>query len=114
MTEVFVPRWPTEKDLDIRDILGLVMMKGFLEIAMLEWVFCIKPHLPHRKVWKTCHSLIRHKMIRKPSAHVKSFVVSLLSFVPEVRYAAVQLDELNAMGSIEPWSSRGQMAARNQ
>jgi hypothetical protein len=55
-------------------------------------------------------SPVRHKLVRGAPAHLKGFV--LVSFlVPDlrVRDAAVQLDELNAIGLIGPQSNRGQV-----
>jgi hypothetical protein len=83
-----------------------VLTKGFLrlgEIAMPEWIYCIKPNLPQ---WEGPEDMpftspIRRKLVRGAPAHLKSFVLAL-SFVPDLRVgdATVQLDELNSMGLI--------------
>ncbi|KAL6037658.1 hypothetical protein STEG23_020039 [Scotinomys teguina] len=49
LTEVFVKRWPAEKELEMPDVPWLSVDEGILrlrEIAMLEWVYCVKPHPP--------------------------------------------------------------------
>lgn len=119
LAEAFIKRWPTEKELEMPDVLWFSVDEGILrlrEIAMLEWIYCVKPNPPQ---WEGPEDMpftnpIRRKLVRGAPAHLKSFVVALL-LVPNLRVgdAAAQLDELNAMGLIEPPDSRGQMAALN-
>lgn len=119
LTAAFIKRWPTEKELEMPDLPWLSVDEGILrlrEIAMLEWMYCVKPNPPQ---WEGPEDMpftnpIRRKMVRGAPAHLKSFVVALF-LVPNLRVgdAAAQLDELNAMGLIEPPGSRGQVAALN-
>ena len=55
------------------------------------------------------------KLVRGAPAHGKSFVV-VLFLLPDLRAgdAAAQLDELNSVGLVWPWSSRSHVAALNQ
>ena len=116
---MFVKRWPTEKELEMPDIPWLSVDEGILrlrEIAMLEWIYCVKPSAQQ---WEGPEDMpftnpIRRKMVRGAPAHLKSFVLSLL-LVPNLRVgdAATQLDELNAMGLIGPRGSRSPVAALN-
>ncbi|EGW01337.1 Friend virus susceptibility protein 1 [Cricetulus griseus] len=119
LTEAFIKRWPTEKELEMPDLPWLSVDEGILrlrEIAMLEWIYCVQPNPPQ---WESPEDMpftnpIRRKMVRGAPAHLKSFVVALF-LVPNLRVgdAAAQLDELNAMGLIEPPGGRGQVAALN-
>lgn len=119
LAEVFVKRWPTEKELEMPEIPWFSVDEGILrlrEIAMLEWVRCVKPNPPQ---WEGPEDMpftdpIRRKMVRGAPARLKSFVLALF-LVPDLRVgdAAAQLDELNAMGLVGPHSSRGQVAALN-
>ncbi|XP_026641285.1 Friend virus susceptibility protein 1-like [Microtus ochrogaster] len=119
LVEAFIKRWPTEKELEMPDLSWLSVDEGILrlrEIAMLEWVYCVKSE-PSQ--WEGPEDMpftspIRRKMVRGAPAHLKSFVVALF-LVPNLRIgdAAAQLDELNAMGLIEPQGSRDQVAALN-
>jgi hypothetical protein len=46
LSEAFVKRWPIEKELEMPEILWCSVDEGILrprEIAMLEWVTCVKP-----------------------------------------------------------------------
>ncbi|XP_031204443.1 Friend virus susceptibility protein 1-like [Mastomys coucha] len=120
LAEVFVKRWPTEKELEMPDIPWLSIDEGILrlrEIAMLEWIHCVKPTAQQ---WEGPEDMpftnpIRRKMVRGAPAHLKGFVLSLL-LVPDLRIgdAAAQLDELNAMGLIGPWGNRSPVAALNR
>jgi hypothetical protein len=56
---------------------------------------------------------VRHKLVRRAPAHLKSFVLALF-LVPDLGVAVAQLDELNAMGLIGSPGSKGQVAALNQ
>jgi hypothetical protein len=106
LAEVFIKRWPTEKELEMPDIPWLSVDEGILrlrEIAMLEWIRCVKPNLPQ---WEGPEdtpftSPIRRKLVRGAPAHLKNFVLALF-LVPNIRVgdAAAQLDELNTMGLI--------------
>jgi hypothetical protein len=57
-------------------------MKGFLrrrEIAMLEWIYCVKPNPPQ---WEGPEDMpfispIRRKLVRGAQAHLKRFVLVL-------------------------------------
>ncbi|XP_052048775.1 Friend virus susceptibility protein 1-like [Apodemus sylvaticus] len=120
LAEVFIKRWPTEKELEMPDIPWLSVEEGILrlrEIAMLEWIHCVKPNAQQ---WEGPEDMpftnpIRRKMVRGAPAHLKSFVLSLL-LVPNLRVgdAAAQLDELNTMGLIGPRVSRSPVAALNR
>jgi hypothetical protein len=89
------------------DIPWLSVKEGILrirEIAMLEWISCIKPN----SQWEGPEDMafinpIRRKLVRGAPAHLKSFVLALF-LVPDLRVgdAAAQLDELNSMGLIGP------------
>jgi hypothetical protein len=49
LAEVFIKRWPTGNDLEMPDIPWLSVDEGILRlraIAMLEWIYCVKPNLP--------------------------------------------------------------------
>jgi hypothetical protein len=49
LAEVFIKRWPTGKELEMPDIPWISVDDGILklrEIAMLEWIYCVKPNLP--------------------------------------------------------------------
>jgi hypothetical protein len=79
---VFIKRWPTKKELEMPDIPWLRVEEGILrlrEIAMLEWIHCIKLNPPQ---WKGSEDMpftspIRHKLVRGAPAHLKSFVLAL-------------------------------------
>lgn len=96
-----------------------VLTKGCLnlrEIAVLEWGLCVKPNPPQ---WEGPEDTpftnpVRCKMVSGVHAHMKSFQLPLF-FVPDLRVGDTdaQLDELNAMGLIEPQGSRDQVAALN-
>ena len=84
------------------------------EIAMLEWIYCVKPNLPQ---WEGPEDMpftssIRRKLVRGAPAHLKSFVLALF-LVPDlsVGEATAQLDELNSMALIGPQGNKGQLAA---
>jgi hypothetical protein len=73
------------------------------EIAMLEWIYCVKPNLPP---WESPEDMpftssIKQKLVRGALAHLKGFILSLF-LVPylSIGDAAAQLDELNSMGLI--------------
>ena len=79
-----------------------LMREGILrlrEIAVLEWIRCVKPNLPQREGPED--TLFIHPIKMEAPAHLKSFVVTLF-LVPSLRVedAAAQLDELNAMDII--------------
>ena len=103
----------------IPDIPWLSVEEGILrlkEIAVLEWIHCVKLNPPQ---WegpenRPFRNPVRPKLVRGAPAHLKSFVLSLL-LVPNLRVgdAATQLDELNAMGLIGPRGSRSPVAALN-
>jgi hypothetical protein len=45
LAERFIKRWPSEKELEMPDIPWLRVDEGILrEIALLEWVHCVKPN----------------------------------------------------------------------
>ena len=49
LAEVFIKRWPTGNDLEMPDIPWLSVDEGILrlrEIAMLEWIYCVKHNCP--------------------------------------------------------------------
>jgi hypothetical protein len=80
------------------------------EITRLEWIHCVKPSPPQ---WKSPEDMsfmnpVRHKLVRRTSAHLKCFVLALF-LVPNPRAgdAAAQLDKLNLM------DSKSQVAALN-
>jgi hypothetical protein len=106
LAEVFIKRWPTGNDLEMPDIPWLSVDKGILrlrEIAMLEWIYCVKPNPPQ---WEGPEDMpftnpIRHKLVRGAPAYLKSFVLALfLGPVLSIGDAAAQLDKLNSMGLI--------------
>lgn len=116
LAEVFIKRWPTGNDLDMPDTPWLSVDEGILrlrEIAMLEWIYCVKPNLPQweRPEDMPFTSSIRRKLVRGAPAHLKAFVLSLF-LVPDlsIGHAAAQLDELNSMGLIGFRGNKGQVA----
>ena len=71
---------------------------------MLEWI-CSVSNPPQ---WEGPEDMpfinpVRHKLVRGAPAHLKSFVLALF-LVPDLRVgdAAVDVDELNAVGLIGP------------
>ena len=106
LAEVFIKRWPTGNDLEMRDIPWLSVDEGILrlrEIAMLEWICCVKPNPPQ---WEGPEDMpftspIRRKLVRGAPAHLKGFVLSLF-LVPDLSIgdASAQLDELNSLSLI--------------
>jgi hypothetical protein len=47
LAEAFIKRWPTEKKLEVHGILWFSVDDGILwlrEIAVLEWIHCVKPN----------------------------------------------------------------------
>lgn len=84
------------------------------EIAMLEWVHCIKPNPPQ---WggpedKPFTNPVRCKMVRGVPAYLKRFVVALF-LVPDLRAgdAVAKLYELNAVDLTGTQSKRSQVTA---
>ena len=82
LAEVFIKRWPTGNDLEMPDIPWLSVDEGILrlrEIAMLEWIYCVKHNCPQ---WEGPEDMpftssIRRKLVRGAPAHLKGFVLSL-------------------------------------
>jgi hypothetical protein len=78
LTEVFIKRRPTEKELEMPDIPWLSVDKGILrlrEIAMLEWICCVKPNPPQ---WEGPEDMpFTSSLVRRTPAHFKSFVLAL-------------------------------------
>jgi hypothetical protein len=119
LAEAIIKRWPTEKELKIPDIPWLSVEEGILrlkEIAVLEWIHCVKLNPPQ---WegpenRPFRNPVRPKLVRGAPAHLKSFVL-VLFLVPDLRGgdAVAQLDELNAMGLIGSRGNKGQVAALN-
>jgi hypothetical protein len=120
LAEVFIKRWPTEKELEMPAIPWLSVDEGILrlrEIAMLKWIRCVKPNPPQ---WEGPEDMpftspIRRKLVRGAPAHLKNFVLALF-LVPDLRVgdAVAQLDELNSMGLTGPRGNMDQVAALNR
>lgn len=120
LAEVFIKRWPTGNDLEMPDIPWLSVDEGILrlrEIAMLEWIYCVKHNCPH---WEGPEDMpftssIRRKLVRGAPAHLKGFVLSLF-LVPDLSIgdASAQLDELNSLGLVGFRGNKGQVAALNR
>ena len=120
LAEVFIKRWPTGNDLEMPDIPWLSVDEGILrlrEIAMLEWIYCVKPNCPQ---WEGPEDMpftssIRRKLVRGAPAHLKGFVLSLF-LVPDLSIgdASAQLDELNSLGLVGFRGNKGQVAALNR
>ncbi|CCD13216.1 unnamed protein product [Trypanosoma congolense IL3000] len=120
LAEVFIKRWPTGNDLEMPDIPWLSVDEGILrlrEIAMLEWIYCVKHNCPQ---WEGPEDMpftssIRRKLVRGAPAHLKGFVLSLF-LVPDLSIgdASAQLDELNSLGLVGFRGNKGQVAALNR
>lgn len=115
---IFVKRWPTEKEWEVPGVFWLVLMKGFLghcEIAMLAWVYCVKPNL---LPWEDTEAIpfintIKHTTVRGTTACPKCFVIALV-LATDLRvghWAVAQLDKLNVIGLTGPLDSKEQVAA---
>jgi hypothetical protein len=106
LAEVFIKRWPTEKAVDKPDTPWLGVDEGILrfrEIAMLEWIRCVKPNPPQ---WEGPEDMpfmnpLKCKLVKGAKAHLKRFVIALF-LVPDLRVgdAATQLDDVIVMGVI--------------
>lgn len=72
------------------------------EIPIQECKTCVNPPLGDPEHMPFTNP-VRHKMLRRTPAHLKSFAVSL-SFVPDLKVGDTpsQLDELNVMYLIGP------------
>lgn len=119
LTEVWIKRWSTVKELEVPEIPWLSVDGGIQrlrEIGMLKWIFCLKPNPAH---WEAPGAMpfapaVRHWLVRGRAADLKSTAIALLC-VPDLTAgdAAAQLGNLNARGIIGPQSHRGQVAAWN-
>jgi hypothetical protein len=119
LAEVFIKRWPTGNDLEMPNIPWLSVDEGILrlrEIAMLEWICCVKPNLQQ---WEGPEDMPFISSIRQTGERGTSTFEGFCSFpfpVPDLSIgdAAAQLDELNSMGLIGFRGNKGQVTALNR
>ena len=86
LAEAFIKGWPTEKKLEMPDIPWFSVDEGILrlrEIAMLEWIQCIKPNPP---LWEDPEDMpfmnpIRCKLVRVAPAHFFFFQTNILIYL---------------------------------
>jgi hypothetical protein len=99
LAEVFVKRWPTEKEFETLDIPWLSVDKEILKLkkmAMLDCVCCMKYN---RQQWKGQEDMpltnfISVKMMGRAPAHLTNFVLLDL----RVRNSAIQLNKKKNRG----------------